>query len=124
MPLTPALSSVSSQVSQVPQGVRPPAQLVEVPAMPTHSATGPPCGCTSTTVQPPEAAGSYTRPSVSGTGCGQLERGPLSSWLLTSRVTSRGPGKVAVPSWLEGVDSPDSSVVTPVRVMIRYEKPA
>ena len=33
----PALVSVSSQVSQVPHGVGPPAQLVEVPEMPTHS---------------------------------------------------------------------------------------
>jgi hypothetical protein len=57
MPLTPALSEFSSQVSQVPQGVLPPAQLVEVPAMPTHSATRP-SGRTSTTVQPPAAAGS------------------------------------------------------------------
>ncbi|CAM5567203.1 hypothetical protein SALBM135S_06291 [Streptomyces alboniger] len=39
MPFWPALSSVSSQVSQVPQGVVPPAQFVAVPAMPTHSAT-------------------------------------------------------------------------------------
>ena len=31
------LSSVSSQVNQVPQGVGPPAQLTAVPEMPTHS---------------------------------------------------------------------------------------
>ena len=62
MPFWPALSSVSSQVSQVPHGVLPPAQLVAVPAMPTHSATL--SRRTSTTVQPPAAAGSYTKPSV------------------------------------------------------------
>lgn len=60
---------------------------------------------------------------MSGTGCSQSARTPLSSWLLTSRVTPRGPSKVAVPSWLEGVNSPLSSLVTPQWVMTRYEKP-
>ncbi|CAM5502209.1 hypothetical protein SGRIM128S_00454 [Streptomyces griseomycini] len=57
MPFSPARSEFSSQVSQVSQGVLPPAQLLAVPAMATHSATLP-SGRTSTTVQPPGAAGS------------------------------------------------------------------
>ncbi len=57
MPFSPARSEFSSQVSQVPQGVLPPAQLSAVPEMPTHSATRP-SGRTSTIVQPPGAAGS------------------------------------------------------------------
>jgi hypothetical protein len=33
----PALTSVSSHDSQLPHGVTPPAQLLMVPEMPTHS---------------------------------------------------------------------------------------
>src|SRR6478672_6400823 len=49
----PALASVSSQVSQLPQGVAPPAQLLIVPDRPTHCALRLPSLVTSMTVQPP-----------------------------------------------------------------------
>ena len=49
----PALVSVSSQVSQVPHGVGPPAQLTSVPEMPTHSPWLAPGVSVSMTVQPP-----------------------------------------------------------------------
>ena len=49
----PALVSVSSHVSHVPHGVGPPAQLVEVPEMPTHSPRLWPVRSVSMTVHPP-----------------------------------------------------------------------
>ena len=79
----PALASLSSQVSQLPHGVGPPAQLLIVPDRPTHSLRRRPERVTSMTVQPPPSApGSYVVPSTSGTG--SLLPG-LASWFWTSR---------------------------------------
>src|SRR5262249_12523839 len=50
--VAPALMKVSSQVSQVPHGLTPPAQLRTVPEMPTHSDKGRPAPSVVTTVQP------------------------------------------------------------------------
>jgi hypothetical protein len=58
IPPSPATASVSSQVSQVRHGVTPPAQLVDVPAMPTRSLTRRPWASATTIVQPPAAPGS------------------------------------------------------------------
>ena len=68
-PPVPALASLSSQVSQEPHGVGPPAQLLIVPDRPTHSERRLPLRVTSMTVQPPpRAPASYVVPSTSGTG--------------------------------------------------------
>ena len=53
--LPPARSSVSSQVSHVPHGVTPPAQLFTVPATPTYCDLRAPRESTAITVQPPPA---------------------------------------------------------------------
>ncbi len=56
-PVRPAFASVSSQVSQVPQGVTPPAQLFTVPDTLTYSRTRSPAADSSMLVVPPPAAG-------------------------------------------------------------------
>jgi hypothetical protein len=57
-PSVPAFFSVSSQVSQVPQGVVPPAQLLTVPDRLTYSRTRSPVAESSMLVVPPPPAGS------------------------------------------------------------------
>ena len=58
IPPSPVRSSVSSHVSHVPHGVTPPAQLVDVPARLTYSATTLSSSSSSVVVVPPIAAGS------------------------------------------------------------------
>jgi hypothetical protein len=114
-PYRAGLISVSSQVSQVPHGVGPPAQLTAVPEMPTHSPKLRPCRSVSITVQPPPASApaSYTVPTTCGTPSAEPAD---SSWFWISRSRPRPASKTAVPSWFDGVGSPDRNVVRPASV--------
>jgi hypothetical protein len=73
------VDSVSSQVSHVCHGVRPPAQLLWVPARLTYSRTRLPFLSTSIVVVPPRATGSHVSPAIAGTPFVSL---PPISWLL------------------------------------------
>jgi hypothetical protein len=101
--VAPALMKISSQVSQVPHGVTPPAQLRTVPEIPTHSAVGFPAPSVVITVQPPAfgAPGSYTVPATCGTpNCDW--NGPSSwFWMIVRRF--RPAATTPVPSWKAGV---------------------
>ena len=85
----------SSQVIQVPQGVRPPAQFRTVPAIEGKCLSRRPRLSNTSVVVPPRQAGSYI---FSG---GALTIVPLpgdSSWLRTRMVVPRLPAKAAIPS--------------------------
>jgi hypothetical protein len=98
-PLEGGTEVFSSHVTQLPQGVRPPAQLLNVPAIEAKCSSSLPCWSNTSVVVPPRQAGSYMS-SGGATTCGLLASPPVgaSSWFRTRMVVPRGPSKAAMPS--------------------------
>jgi hypothetical protein len=105
---------VSSQVSQLPHGVRPPAQFTIVPFTLANSrvSSGVPSGRmrTSRVVVPPPPRVSYALLASPIT----VEFAGLSriSWLRTRRVVPPGPAIAAIPSHALGTTLP-SDIILP-----------
>ena len=85
--------TVSSQVTQLPQGMIPPEQFIWVPFRLVKERTTSPWRVTSTEVVPLPAWLSYGAP---GPKAG--ETGPLTSWLRTSMTLPFASGKAPIPS--------------------------
>ena len=107
----PARASVSSQVSQVPQGVTPPAQLVEVPATPTYS---PDAVAVAVDLDDGAAArGARVVGEAVEVRDRELGAEGLAELVVVDQhgAAAAAPRKAPVPSWLRGVNSPLSSLV-------------
>jgi hypothetical protein len=107
-PLSPALSSVSSQVSQVRHGVGPPEQLMAVPPRLTYSLVELPCRSTTSVLVPPAAAGSYVRSAGATT---LIVAVGLHSWFRTSRDPPCRSAKAPIPSNRLGTCRPSGRTV-------------
>ena len=83
---------VSSQLTQLSHGIRPPAQFIWVPLRLVNARSTLPYRSTRVVVVPPRAMASY---GVPGPNAGP---GPLISWLRTSHTRRRGPANAAMPS--------------------------
>src|SRR5215218_10269 len=97
--------TVSSQVIQLPHGIRPPEQFICVPLRLVNALITSPEVVTSVVVVPPPVDVSYGTPGPNGSA------GPLTSWLRTSSTFPFGPGNAAMPSWRPGSTVPSSSVI-------------
>jgi hypothetical protein len=108
---------VSSALSQVPQGVTPPAQLRTVPVrLPYALTSSPASGSNTRFVLPPPEPGLYV-------AWGPANRAPLvRSWLRTRVIRSLPVRKAPMPSCTPGVVVP-SSIGSPVHPKLRYSKP-
>ena len=84
--------TVSSHVTQLPQGMIPPEQFIWVPFRLVKERTTSPCRVTSTEVVPLPARLSY---GVPGPKAG---KGPLTSWLRTSMTLPFASEKAPIPS--------------------------
>ncbi len=105
----PPVKRVSSQVSQVPHGVPPPAQFVLVPEFVTKESARLRLGPTTTPVVPPIALGSYGLTAGTGFLPPSVRRSltAVSSWLRTSNTEFFfGPGRATMPSKSAGTGAP------------------
>ena len=84
--------TVSSQVTQLPHGIRPPAQFIWVPLRLVNARSTLPYRSTRVVVVPPRAMASYGVPGPNAAP------GPLTSWLRTSHTRRREASKAAMPS--------------------------
>ena len=98
---------VSSHVSQVPHGVRMPAQFVSVPFRLTQSEISSALFASSSRVTvPPGALRSYAVRGLPITVPAGMSLPSPSSWFRTMRSRPLPMSKQAMPSWMGGVMKP------------------